>query len=523
MSRTDPAQLELAHDQDCNPSSNPHLRDILQARLTRRQALLGSASLASVSVLAGLGLVGCKDGSNSDSNTGAATSAPKLGFTAVPKSTADAVSVPPGYNVSVLYALGDPIDNATAAWTDNGSETGVSYEKRAGDHHDGMYYFGLNAAGQLDRNASDRGVLCINHEALNAFSNSTGSNALYIHANGATVAGGVRTVPDEVVKEINSHGVSVIEVRKNAAGQFEVMKGSALNRRVTAATEMDLTGPVRGADFVKTKFSTDGTRTRGTVNNCANGYTPWGTYLTCEENYEGYFARAAGDAAKRTAKENTSLSRNGKAENTRGRFLWDTAGASDDFKRWDTSVLEGQPADGTGDFRNVVNTFGWIVEVDVINPSARPKKRTALGRFAHEGAWPAKFTPGKPVVFYMGDDNRNDYIYKFVSAQNFNPADTGLTAGDKYLDSGKLYVAKFNADGFGLWLELTFGQNGLDGTNATYPFASQADVLVNARLAADKLGATKMDRPEWAAVHPVTGEVYFTLTNNRVASRPIAS
>ncbi len=293
-----PAAVELDGDLDCNPSGKPHIQDILQARLTRRQALLGSASLASVSVLAGLGLVGCKDGDSDDliiasGSTGNPAPAPlSLGFNAVPKNLNDIVTVPAGYNVNVLYALGDPIDNATTAWADNGVETGASYNQRAGDHQDGIYYFGLSATSQPSPTASDRGLLCMNHEALNSFNSSTGANALYIHPTGATVASGVRTVPDEVVKEINCHGVSVIEIKKNGLGQFELIKGSTFNRRTTAVTEMELTGPARGSDFVKTKFSPNGTRTRGTVNNCANGYTPWGTYLTCEENYEGYFARA---------------------------------------------------------------------------------------------------------------------------------------------------------------------------------------------------------------------------------------
>jgi uncharacterized protein len=157
-----------------------------------------------------------------------------------------------------------------------------------------------------------------------------------------------------------------------------------------------------------------------------------------------------------------------------------------------------------------------VVEIDPFAPASTPKKRTALGRFAHEGAELGPVAAGKPLVWYMGCDSRNEYIYKYVSTALWDPADAnkGLAAGDKYLDSGKLYVAKFNADGTGQWLELSFGVGNVTTQNTAYPFADQADVLIHARLAADAQGATKMDRPEWGAVHPKNGEVYFTLTNN---------
>jgi secreted PhoX family phosphatase len=167
-------------------------------------------------------------------------------------------------------------------------------------------------------------------------------------------------------------------------------------------------------------------------------------------------------------------------------------------------------------YRNVANTFGWVVEIDPFTPLSTPKKRTALGRFAHEGAWPARAQSGRPLVWYMGCDAQNEYIYKYVSSANWDPADVngGMAAGDKYLDSGKLYVAKFSADGSGSWIELSLGRNGISSAYAPYPFADQADVLINARFAADAVGGTRMDRPEWAGVDPLTGAVYMTLTNN---------
>ena len=207
-----------------------------------------------------------------------------------------------------------------------------------------------------------------------------------------------------------------------------------------------------------TKHSPDGSRTRGTVNNCANGYTPWGTYLTCEENWAGYFRRAAAtDNPRRTAKELASFSRYGIAGT--GRELWATAVAPTPptrRSRAGTRRSSARSADGSDDFRNVANTYGWVVEIDPFDATSTPKKRTALGRFAHEGAWLGPVVAGRPLVFYSGDDSRNEYIYKYVSNANWDPADAnaGLAAGDKYLDDGKLYVAKFNGDGTGAWLEL---------------------------------------------------------------------
>jgi secreted PhoX family phosphatase len=377
-----------------------------------------------------------------------------------------------------------------------------------------MYFFGLGDNGAPNPNSSTRGLLVMNHEAPNPFNTGNGTNNLYIHANGATTAvvSGVatRTVPDECVKEINHHGVSIIEVQKVGA-TWSVNRMSTFNRRITAATTMEISGPLRGNDALKTKFSPTGTQTQGTVNNCANGFTPWGTYLTCEENWAGYFARAADDNAKRSAAEVTSLNRYGNAQNAKQRLNWNTAGAGDEFQRWDASVKTETAA---GDFRNAINQFGYVVEIDPFNPSATPRKRTALGRFAHEGCWPSRFIAGQKLAFYMGDDNRGDYIYKFVTNANWDPADATasqtlatdrLAIGTKYLDSGTLYVARFNADGTGTWLPLS----GVEGA-------------LNTRLAADAAGATRMDRPEWAAVNPASGEVYVTLTNNNAANRLVS-
>lgn len=482
-----------------NPSANTHIQEVIATRLSRRGVLKGGVAVTASTLLGSVSLSAC-----GGSNDGKAALA--LNFDAVAKNKLDLVTVPAGYQTRILHALGDPLSLTDAAWANDGSETAESYERRVGDGHDGMHYFGLSEADSYSANRSDRGLLCVNNEYV--------VRPYGLHASGRT--SGAARVAAEVDKEVNAHGVTVCEVKRDASGSaMSMVRGSKFNRRITSATPMDFAGPVRGSNLVKTKYSPDGTTTRGTNNNCANGYTPWGTYLTCEENFTNVISRAAGDNALRSAAEVTALNRYRLAQGTKSSYLWDTpvTGNADDYARWTASVTGAGAAD---DYRNAFNTFGWVVEIDPFNPSSKPVKRSALGRFAHEGAWPCNPVAGKPLVFYMGDDSQNEYIYKFVSKANWDAADIGrgLAAGAKYMDEGTLYVAKFNTDGSGTWVELTFGKNGLSAANATYPFADQADVLTHARLAADSVGATKMDRPEWGAVNPTNGEVYMTLTNN---------
>lgn len=437
-----------------------------------------------------------------------------LGFTAVAKNKLDVVTVPTGYKVQVINRTGDPIAAGVSAYKNDGTDT--NFAQRIGDHGDALYWYGLAATGTArDENSSTRGLLVQNHENI---------NQQYLHPNGATTVGGARPEA-EALKEIENHGVSVTEAVEGANRAWSVVQNSSLNRRITPNTPTTFSGPARGSDLLKTPFSTAGTDGRGTVNNCANGTTPWGSALTCEENWAGYFRRS-GDNAERTAKEITALSRYGVTSST-GSFGWSTVtpanATNTTFRRWDARATTGGSA--TTDWRNEPNQFGWIVEIDPYSPTSTPKKRTALGRLGHEGCWPGAFVAGRKPAWYMGDDSRREYLYKFVSATAWVAADATATnrlaTGDKYLDTGTLYVAKFNADGTGSWLPLVFGQNGITASAAAYPFADQADVLVNARLAADVVGATPMDRPEWTAVNPVTGEVYLTLTNNNAALRPL--
>jgi uncharacterized protein len=532
-SRSDDPSIDL-DDIGTNPTSNPSFTDLIASRLSRRHLFglgVGTAGTALLQACGGGGGGGGGIGfpvlppapAPAPPPPAPAPPAPapaplKLNFNAVAKSLDDVVSVPAGYTASVLYRLGDPIANGVAAYKNDGTDDPATYDRRAGDHHDGMTFFGMDGSNKWDPANAARGLLVMNHEAI---------TPLFLHPTGQTITGtgnaAVRTVADEVLREFYLHGVSVIEVNKNGSA-WSYKQDSNLNRRVHTLTEMTFSGPAAKTDYLKTKYSTDGSKTRGTLNNCANGTTPWGTYLTCEENWAGYFRRiAATDNANRTAKEITSFARYGVSST--GRELWSTVTpdtADNIYGRWNTQVTG---ATATDDFRNGANTYGWVVEIDPFTPGSTPKKRTALGRFGHEGACLGPVVVGKPLVWYMGDDSRNEYIYKFVSTKAWDAADIGggIAAGDKYMDDGKLYVARFNADGTGNWLELSLGVNGITSGNATYPFADAADVVINVRLAADAAGATKMDRPEWAAVNPKTGDVYVTLTNTNAASRPITA
>ena len=584
---------------DCNPSDNPSLQSVIDARYSRRQTLFGGVSAIAAATFGGLLVSACGggddtptivvSGQNGQSNSGRAVTlsgaaqddkgvtsvawtqvsgpavtinnassstatfiAPSvsastplvfrftatdasgkastaettvtvgpaaLGFTSTVKGFDDVVKVPEGYSVSVLYRLGDPINSATPAYANNGTDAGFS--SRAGDHHDALYYYGLAATGTArDDNNSSRGLLVMNHENI---------TQVYLHPNGPTTTAGVRPEA-EVLKEMECHGVSVIEVTRAASGAWSYVQSSALNRRTTPLTPVTINGPVRGSSLLRTRFSAAGTDGRGTLNNCANGFSFWGTYLTCEENWAGYFRRVTGDNAARggtATKAVISLNRYGIPEGATGNYGWASVVPADSsstvFARWNASTLG---ADATADFRNEPNQFGWVIELDPYDPTKAPRKRTALGRFAHEGCWPSNVVVGRKPAFYMGDDSRGEYLYKFVSAQPWVATDGNqtdrLAIGDKYLDAGTLYVARFDASGNGTWLPLTFGTGPLTSANTTYSFADQADVLVNARLAGDALGATKMDRPEWTTINPITGEMYLTLTNNNATVRPLA-
>jgi len=500
-----------------NDTPNEHFSEILDKRISRRNLLRGSVASAISVMMGSATLTACGGGDDAPVVTKPETPVPAeklLGFTAVGKSLADLVSVPAGYTATVIYALGDPLTASATAFKNDGSD--ADFDNRAGDHHDGMEFFGLDSAGKPSASGNERGLLAINHEATT----NEKLASFFIHANGGT-----NTLPRpaaEVDRETALHGISVVEVRKNA-GKWEYVKDSAFNRRVTCLSDCDLSGPVKGNALVKTKYSQDGSKVRGTLNNCGTGRTPWGSFVSGEENWSGYFTRgAADDAARGNDKSVAALKRYGRNQGAASRHGWETGGADDKYARWNNSKL-GASLDGSDDYRNEMNGMGYIVEADPYNKGKNLRKRTALGRYAHESAAFGKTVAGQPLAVYMGDDSRNEYIYKFVSTATWSDADANpadlLATGDKYLDAGKLFVAKFAADGSGSWIELNIS-NAAIAAYATYKFADQADVLVNARLAADAVGATKMDRPEWCSVNPANGEVYFTLTNNSARTAP---
>lgn len=479
------------HDGDeplSNHSDNPSFQQIIEKRISRRSMMKGSLGTAAM-----LGFF-ASTGYSATANAGSNRHSPLLGFEAIPVDASDRITLPKGYVHQVILPWGEPISGNMPAF-DPMKNSGQDQAHQVGSHHDGMHFFPIEGQDPYQGSSVD-GLLVMNHEYVEPrFMHASAQGQELSRSAVPLKADGTRSA-DEVLKELHGHGVSVVRMKKQANGEWAI-EPDVRNRRVHGMTEMEISGPVRGTDFVKTKFSPEGTRTRGTLNNCAHGVTPWNTYLAAEENWAGYFINHAEQPREQSrygvSKENTS------------RYAWEMADSGDDaFVRFDVTP---KAASATEDYRNEVNGFGWMVEIDPFNPEARPVKRTALGRFAHEGVVFQPAVEGQPIVCYSGDDARFEYIYKYVSAQPYFKA----TAGGHLLDNGTLYVARFNEDGSGEWLPLVFGMGPLTPENG---FHSQADILVNTRTAADALGATKMDRPEWGAVDPKTQEVYFTLTNN---------
>ncbi|TXI69495.1 MAG: PhoX family phosphatase [Limnohabitans sp.] len=462
-------------DLSVNLSENALFASVVNRAINRRGFLKMGSGLAATGFLAGP-LAGCTSlGQGSPS---------LLGFKAVAASSADTVTVAEGYTARPFVPWGTPLFSTGPGshWKGDGSETAADQARQVGENHDGMHFF------PIDGRSSNEGLLVINHEYTSVV------KGRYITLFGSPAA--PANSLDRVNKAMNAWGCSVIHIRKDTGGQWAVVLDSTYNRRLTSASPMELTGPAAGDALLRTSADPTGRRVLGTINNCGNGFTPWGTYLTCEENFNNNFGTTVEPQVdgRSPAQKRYGITA-GATE-----YGWETQHARFDYKK--------EP--------NESNRFGWVVEIDPFNPLSLPKKRTALGRFKHESAaW--HFTPDKRVVVYMGDDQANDYVYKFVSDQPYvegNPA-----ANRQLLDSGKLYVARFDNGatrgdfmGTGEWLLLDKQANPLLRADPDFP--NQAAVLVHARLAADKVGATKMDRPEWVAVHPDTGEVYCTMTNN---------
>ena len=442
-----------------NDSSNP----VLQSIDTGKRQLIKGTAAAVTALVSAQGLYGCAaTGLASSVNSMAAS----LGFTSVPVTTADSLVVPLEYQAQVLYRWGDAIGSPLGApsFKTDATNTWQEQELQSGMHHDGMEFFPLpKAAGQ-----ANRGLLAINHEYTD---------------DGLLHSDGMKTWnADKVRKSQAATGVSVVEVSLQGA-DWQVVANSKYARRITVQTPMLLSGPAAGHDLLKTSADASGTRSLGTANNCAAGQTPWGTYLTCEENWNGYFA----------SQENPNKDEKRYGLTPKGfGYRW-----HEHDERFDAAKNPNEP-----------HRFGWVVEIDPMDAAQMPAKRTALGRFKHEGATTALSKDGRAVV-YMGDDERFEYIYKFVSRDKVKQG--GFLANKNILDHGTLYVAQFSNLGVGAWLAMTQGEGGLTAANG---FTSQADVLIKCRQAADVLGATKMDRPEWITVNPLNGEVFVTLTNN---------
>ncbi|HZM75152.1 MAG TPA: PhoX family phosphatase [Candidatus Limnocylindrales bacterium] len=428
-------------DVSSNPSGNRPFQDVLTARVSRRAVMVGGTALAAA------GFLGAAPAQANHKK-------PKLGFKGVSVSTADTVVVPEGYTATVLIPWGTPIHSGGPAWLKDGSNTAADQAKQIGFNHDGMAFFPRH------------GLLALNHEY---------TDAAMIYTDGDTVM-----TKEKVDKALAAHGVSIVKVAK-VNGAWRLVD-SRYNRRITGATPVTFSGPV-GPDHPELAAKNPA---MGTLNNCSSGATPWGTYVTCEENWNQYFGT-----------EDTTWTPTAE----QARYGIGRAGS-----RWH---LVDQRFDVAKNPKEL-NRFGWGVEIDPARPDSKPVKRTALGRFKHEGM---TFTEDRGrIVAYSGDDQVNDYIYKFVGN---GPWRWHRVRGRSPLDHGTLYVAKFNDDGTGQWLPLVFGQGALTAANG---WKDQADVLLRTRLAADAMGATPMDRPEWIAVHPRTEEVFVTLTNGNGGS-----
>lgn len=440
-----------------NQSENQYVRDVVQEALTRRSFM--AASLGGLFIMSGL------------SSIASAQAASNLGFKPIGLSTEDKVLVPEGYTSNVVIRWGDPIGRGAKRFDINNWDA-RSQENAFGYNCDYITWLPLPdfASGN-----SRRAILWSNHEYTNPELMFPG------YKQGSPTK-------EQVDIELAAHGGTAVEARRNADGSIYYVPISVYNRRITATTPMELTGPAAGHPLLQTKADPSGKRVLGMLNNCAGGTTPWGTVLTAEENFNQYFA---GNNALADGLVKRSHARYGLPGGASSR-LWERF-----YDRFDLTKEPNEP------FRH-----GWIVEIDPYDPTSTPKKRTALGRFKHEGA-ETTIAPNGQVVVYMGDDERFDYMYKFVTKGRFNPTDRKANAN--LLDEGTLYVAKLNNDGTGVWLPLVQGNGPLTAANG---FASQADVLIHTRIAADLLGATKMDRPEDMERNPVTGAVYAVMTNN---------
>lgn len=452
---------------DCASSRKtaPSLDSLLGQRLSRRDWLTGAVSLASGAMISPV--------FSSNPALGSEAQSSSLDFVELAHGDADqlGINVASGYRADVLISWGDPVlkgGRSFDAWAVNAERQLLQF----GYNNDFIAFMPIDGPGGVN---SQHGLLCVNHE----------------YSDRSLMTNQALTDADLMRLELAAHGHSVIEVKKTN-GQWHYLADGAYNRRITAAqTDFEISGPAAGHDRLKTKADPTGRLVRGTLNNCAGGKTPWGTVLMAEENFNLYFAKADNDGP-----EQKSLARYGVGHKSR-------------YPHWGRVDPRFDPAREPHE----ANRFGWMVEFDPYDPASVPVKRTALGRFKHEGADVVINGDGR-VVVYSGDDQAFEYIYRFVSDKPFDPEHPENNRD--ILDHGTLSVARFDADGRLNWLPLVFGQGPLTDKAG---FRSQADILIDARLAADSLGATPMDRPEEVAANPVSGDVFAVLTKNKKRSK----
>ena len=458
--------LEEADGEGHNASDNATMGEIISKRFSRRNFLQGSLAVSAIAATVSPVALMSADEARAAGKAGSA-----FNFNEIEAGVDAKHHVAEGYNADVLLRWGDAVLPGAPSF-DPLKQSAEAQAKQFGYNNDYVGFIPLEGS-------STHGLLVVNHEYTNPHLMFPGLVKI--------VDGKVsqnKLSKEQVDVEMAAHGGTIVEIRKEG-GKWQVIADGKLNRRITSNTPMQITGPAAGHDRLKTAADPTGTRVFGTLNNCAGGVTPWGTYIMAEENFHGYFQGKLPEGHAEAA----NYKRYGVPE---GSYEWGNF-----YDRFDLSKEPNEP-----------NRFGWIVEVDAMDPTSTPKKRTALGRFKHEGAESIVAKSGK-VVFYLGDDERFDYVYKFVTDGTFNPNDR--KANMDLLDKGTLYVAKFGEDGSMQWLPLVHGQGPLTEANG---FKSQADVLIETRKAGDLLGATKMDRPEDIQPNGVNGKVYVMLTNN---------
>ena len=460
------SELEDSGDVGVNPTHNLTMGEIIATRFNRRDLLRGSLAVAAISAT-----VGHRALAANEQPAKKASNPISFDFKEIEAGVDHTHHVAEGYDAQVLLRWGDPLF-PDASKFDPMKQTPEAQARQFGYNTDYIGFIPFNGS-------SDHGLLVANHEYTNEELMFPG-----VGVQDSKDANFSKMTKELVDIEIAAHGGAVVEIRR-VDEKWQVVKDSKYNRRITAATPMEITGPAAGHARMKTAADGTGRKVNGMINNCAGGVTPWGTWLSCEENFNGYFWGKLGD-------DHTE------AKNYKRYGLGTPAYAWG--KYYDRFDLTKEP--------NEANRFGWVVEIDPFDPNFVPKKRTALGRTKHEGAAGITNSDGRYVV-YLGDDERFDYVYKFVTAGKVDPQNRAANFG--LLDEGILYVAKYNPDGTGTWLPMVHGQGPLTEANG---FKSQADVLIETRRAADLLGATKMDRPEDIEANPQTNRVYVMLTNN---------